>query len=235
MKFFPTGAGLIAICSLFIICLLTAIFKRTIIAKYFFVAFISCLLLYLSIGNFLFFRPSFFSHGSTYFNSNIKNDAILTHLDRANSVQDLVDRLFFKKKSLIDQHEIKPKDGPNYTMTHYIWSANKSRIDIYVYSYLNSFDAKQAYDIMCESSYKHYPDRCLRDYYGFKKIEDYNGWYFVVFPINYDGTKFYLPFVDTDSPFLSMYVYYDNSIVEISESTENINGFALTKILNSSS
>lgn len=236
MKLFPTGAGIVSVCIMLIAVIMAAVFRKTIVAKKSFIAIASCSLIYLSIGVGLFLRPSFFTHGSTYFDSNIKYDAILNHLDNADSAQYLIDRLFAENSTATERTEIKRNDGTVLNMETITWSKDESHyVDIVVYSYANANEAKFDYDVSVESRCALFPRMCLSDFYGFHKTEDYNGWSYMVFPISYDGTKFFLPFVDTSDAYMSMYIYYDNSFIKMTESSDEINEFGLTTIFNNNS
>lgn len=236
MKLFPTGAGIVTVCIMLIAVIMAVVFRKKIVVKYSLFVIVLCSLIYLSIGAGLFFRPSFFSYGDTYFDSHIKHDAILEHLDNANSVHDLIDRLFAEDSTATERTEIKRSDGTVLNMETIAWSKDESHyINIVVYSYANANEAKLAYDVHIESERALFPKKCLCDFYGFYKTEDYNGWSFTVFPIRYDGTKFFLPFVDTSKAYISMYGHYDNSIIIMNESSDEINNFGLTTIFNNNS
>jgi len=221
-QLFPSGMGIAALCVSLLSLILLLVFRKKgrKSAKNSFLILTIISFSYLLIGICVFFRPPYISHGDAYFPSGIKPESVRSYLDDMDSTQALLDALL-PHAEIYSADTIKREDGSALYREMMTWQTENHGIQIVKYVYDNPAQAKSDYEIETASERRSMPDQFLKASSGYFSIADSNGWDFCVFPIKYDGSKFLLPYADSSGASFSMYAYYGNSYVRISESTHN--------------
>ena len=222
MKLFPTGAGLVAaFLGLGLLIAAIVYLKRDskTVGSILSVLAAVCVL-YCVLGAYVLFCPPF-QEASAYFPSGISAQRVQAYLDRAESDLTPLDNLVPGAESYGTQN-ITYVDGTSCQAEYQsVITDSGSRVMVDVFTYAQESEAIAAFDAYAEALCSSYSEKYLTEQYGFLQTA-YNGYTVYVFPIQYDGTPFFLPFADSDGASFAVLVQYGNQYVKIYESTERI-------------
>lgn len=225
MLLLPNGMGIVLTALIIVLSILLCIKKLRAVKKIF-AGLLILNVIWLAVGCAVLFRPPFQKTGNAYFRTGIDSELMTDAVCRYNSAEDFVDMIIAKSKTDgSNLNEVLSHQAQN--KTYYKYTTETGRVSVAITSYEKGTSPKEEYLKETES------EKSLKKLDNSKYFCSYDGddHAFCIFPIGYDGTKFLLPFVDSDGANFYAFFYFGDSYAVISELADSIGDLAMPELL----